>query len=199
MAAYRKQLLRLSSKHRFRCQPFAPDALFRPLVTSGLWAVRPERGYFGRTVGSPPGLPGGGITGVLPVSGVGARISGSTPDGGQITPSDLASLSPSGSPERPTVEPSGVAAPPVVLLGAIGAQFAERAGAGGAVCCCAGVAGSGGFCALAMPQDITKAHDAIIACLVHMQRKTIAACGCSVTESFFGSDRIRTKSARLLF
>ena len=32
-------------------------------------------GYFGRIVGSPPGLPGGGITGVLPASGVGARIS----------------------------------------------------------------------------------------------------------------------------
>ena len=35
-------------------------------------------GYFGRIVGSPPGLPGGEITGVLPTSGVGARISGST-------------------------------------------------------------------------------------------------------------------------
>ena len=53
--------------------------------------------YFGRIVGSPPGLPGGGMTGILPVSGVGARISGSTPAGGQSTPSDLASLSPSGS------------------------------------------------------------------------------------------------------
>ena len=38
-------------------------------------------GYFGRRLGSPPGLPGGGSTGVLPVSGVGARISGSTPEG----------------------------------------------------------------------------------------------------------------------
>ena len=28
---------------------------------------------------SPPGLPGGGMTGILTVSGVGARISGSTP------------------------------------------------------------------------------------------------------------------------
>ena len=28
-----------------------------------------KRGYFGRIVGSPPGLPGGGITGVLPLSG----------------------------------------------------------------------------------------------------------------------------------
>ena len=40
---------------------------------------------------------GGGMTGILPVSGVGARISGSTPVGGQNTPSDLASLSPRGS------------------------------------------------------------------------------------------------------
>jgi hypothetical protein len=53
--------------------------------------------YFGRTLGSPPGLPGGGITAVLPVSGVGARISGSTPAGGHSTPSDFASLSLSGS------------------------------------------------------------------------------------------------------
>ena len=37
------------------------------------------------------------MTGILPVLGVGARISGSTPVGGQSTPSDLASLSPSGS------------------------------------------------------------------------------------------------------
>src|SRR5690349_16159674 len=53
------------------------------------------RGYFGLTDGSPPGLPGGGITGVLPLGRVGARISGSTPAGGHSTPSDLASLSPS--------------------------------------------------------------------------------------------------------
>ena len=54
--------------------------------------------YFGRIVGSPPGLPGGGITGILlPVSGVVARISGSTPVGGQSTPANLASLSLSGS------------------------------------------------------------------------------------------------------
>jgi hypothetical protein len=89
--------------------------------------------YFGRSVGSPPGLPGGGITGVVPASGVGARISGSTPAGGHKTPSDLASLSPSDSLERPTVdplEPSGT----VVPVGGSGAQLADRAGAGGAVC-----------------------------------------------------------------
>lgn len=64
--------------------------------------------YFGRTPGSPPGLPGGGITGVLPVSGVGARISGSIPAGGHSTPSDFASLSPSGSWLLPVVAPGPV-------------------------------------------------------------------------------------------
>ena len=48
--------------------------------------------YFGRTLGSPPGLPGGGITGMLPTSGVGALIPGST-FGGHRTPSLWASLS----------------------------------------------------------------------------------------------------------
>jgi hypothetical protein len=111
--------------------------------------------YFGRMVGSPPGLPGGGITGVLPVSGVGARISGSTPEGGHITPSDFASLSPSGSlDERPTVDPSGVAA---ALFGGIGAQLPACAGAGGAVCC-GGVAALGGCCARTVPSDAASAH-----------------------------------------
>jgi hypothetical protein len=47
------------------------------------WAIDP--GYFGWTFGLPPGLPGGGITGVVPVSGVGAFIPLSM-SGGQITP-----------------------------------------------------------------------------------------------------------------
>src|SRR5215204_3432969 len=47
--------------------------------------------YFGRTPGSPPGLPGGGITGMLPTSGVGALMPGST-FGGHSTPSLWASL-----------------------------------------------------------------------------------------------------------
>jgi hypothetical protein len=65
-------------------------------------------GYFGLKLGLPPGLPGGGITGVLPASGVGARISGSTPAGGHSTPSDFASLSLSGSPAD---VPSGAIVP----------------------------------------------------------------------------------------
>jgi hypothetical protein len=44
-------------------------------------------------VGSPPGLPGGGMTGVFPASGVGNFIPGSTLGGGQMTPSDCASRS----------------------------------------------------------------------------------------------------------
>jgi hypothetical protein len=100
--------------------------------------------YFGRTLGLPPGLPGGGSTGLSPVSGVGARISGSTPVGGHSTPSDSASLSPSGLPIRPTVEPSGEVAP----RGAMAAQSPDDDGAGGAVCC-GGVAGAGGACAIA--------------------------------------------------
>src|SRR5213078_3515778 len=98
--------------------------------------------YFGRIDGSPPGLPGGGITGVLPASGVGARISGSMPAGGHSTPSDRASLSPSGSRLCPVVCPSGVAVPEFGC-GCIGAQFVGCGGAGGAVCC-GGVAGEGG-------------------------------------------------------
>src|SRR5436189_5446341 len=86
-AAYKKQVLGLSSK---------PAPSLKRLQNCG---------YFGRTVGSPPGLPGGGITGVFPASGVGAPISGSTPAGGHSTPSDLASLSPSGSVLSPVVEP----------------------------------------------------------------------------------------------
>jgi len=81
------------------------------------------------------------MTGVLPVSGVGARISGSTPDGGHSTPSDFASLSPSGSFDRPTVESDalGPACP-------VCAQLEGDCGGGGAVCC-GGVAGVGGACA----------------------------------------------------
>jgi hypothetical protein len=105
-------------------------------------------GYFGRTLRSPPGLPGGGMTGVLPVSGVGARISGSTPEGGHSTPSDLASLSPSGSLLWPVVAPSGTA--PCGVAGCIGAQPPVRDGVGGAVWAC-GVLGDGGACALAAP------------------------------------------------
>ena len=99
-------------------------------------AVRsPQRRiYFGRIIGSPPGLPGGGITGILPVSGVGARISGSIPVGGQSTPSDLASLSPSGSARGSVaVVPCG-AMVPCCGIDCVGAQpVAFLAGAGGAV------------------------------------------------------------------
>ena len=93
-----------------------------------------RRIHFGRIVGSPPGLPGGGMTGILPVLGVGARISGSTPVGGQSTPSDRASLSPSGSARGSVaVVPCG-AMVPCCGIDCVGAQpVAFLAGAGGAV------------------------------------------------------------------
>lgn len=50
---------------------------------------RRRRGiYFGRTFGSPPGLPGGGMTGIFPPPGGGVTISRSRVCGGQIMPSD---------------------------------------------------------------------------------------------------------------
>lgn len=105
--------------------------------------------YFGLIVGSPPGLPGGGMTGMAPsVLGAGACISGSTPAGGQSTPSDFASLSPSGSRDWPVVVPSGA----VARFGrSCGVQSAVCCGDGGAVAC-GGVAGAGGACAIAAPE-----------------------------------------------
>src|SRR5258706_266113 len=137
-AAYKKQVLGLSSK---------PAPSIKRLQNCA---------HFGRTVGSPPGLPGGGITGVLPASGVGARISGSTPVGGHNTPSDLASLSPSGSARWPVVAPSG-ATVPCCGTGCIGEQSFARAGAGGAVGA-GGVARAGGAFALATPDAPLRTH-----------------------------------------
>ena len=74
---------------------------------------------------------------MLPVSGAGACIAGSTPDGGHSTPSDLASLSPRARRRR-----HGRRCECSVLVmpsGAIGAQLAASVGGGGAVGC-AGVA-----------------------------------------------------------
>ena len=45
--------------------------------------------YFGLTAGLPPGVPGGGITGIVePLGGGVCFISGSIPVGGVITPPD---------------------------------------------------------------------------------------------------------------
>jgi hypothetical protein len=119
------------------------------------YQVLSNQGYFGRTLGSPPGLPGGGITRVLPVSGVGARISGSTPAGGHKTPSVLANLSPSGSVRSPVFVPSGTT--PRCGADCDGVQSTGRGGAGGAVCA-GGVAGAGGACALATPDPVIITH-----------------------------------------
>ena len=122
-----------------------------------------------RSVGSPPGLPGGGITGVLPASGAGACISGSTPGGGHNTPSERASLSPSGSVRWPVVVPSGTFSP-VFGLGCIGAQSAARCGDGGAVGA-GGVVGPGGACAAATSTASIITHERSRARFIAMQGK----------------------------
>jgi len=96
-------------------------------------------------LGLPPGPPGGGITDVSPVGGVGARISGSTPGGGHNTPFDLASLSPSGSLACPVVDPSGEIAP----RGGIGWVGAQLSATGAGAVWAGGVTGVGGACAFA--------------------------------------------------
>jgi hypothetical protein len=90
---------------------------------------------------------------MLPVSGVGARISGSTPDGGHNTPSDFGSLSLSGSFDWPAVKPLGAFAPSEP----VGSQRAEDCGGGGAVCC-GGVTGVGGACAMASAETMSVRH-----------------------------------------
>ena len=97
------------------------------------------------------------MTGVLPASGVGMRICGSTPDGGQSTPSDLANLSPSGSLLCPVVLPPG-AILPGCGAGCIGPQSFEPAAAtGGAIS--AGVLAAGGACAAATPHAAIHMYD----------------------------------------
>lgn len=125
----------------------------------------------GRTLGSPPGLPGGGITGVLllPVLGVGARIAGSTLLGGHNTPSDLASLSPSGSLVRPVVDPFDVIAPCPVLC--VGAQLALARVADGGAVCAGGVVGVGGACAKATLEPAVAKAAMKSVCLMFMTGK----------------------------
>jgi hypothetical protein len=65
--------------------------------------------YLGTIDGSPPGVPGGGITGVLPPPTGGAAIPGSIPAGGQMMPFDCDSWSLSGA--LPVVSPNVGKAP----------------------------------------------------------------------------------------
>jgi hypothetical protein len=59
------------------------------------WGKNPEcyQLTFGTTFGSPPGVPGGGMTGVRPPPTGGTEMPGSTPAGGHITPFDSESCS----------------------------------------------------------------------------------------------------------
>lgn len=106
------------------------------------------------------------MTGMAPsVEGAGACMSGSTPEGGQSTPSDFANLSPSGSRDWPVVVPSGV-----VVNRSEGAQPAARCGDGGAVAC-GGVAGAGGACAIATPEAAIRRPARMMFDVVRMRGK----------------------------
>src|SRR4051812_17504659 len=107
------------------------------------------------------------MTGVLPVSGVGARISGSTPEGGHNTPSDCASFSPKGWRLWPVVAPSGAAVPPCGA-GCIGAQPLAPAAAGGVTL---GDGFAGGACAAAVPQAAIQKHDKTRTGFIRMERQ----------------------------
>jgi hypothetical protein len=130
--------------------------------------------YFGRMSGLPPGLPGGGITGVLPASGVGACISGSTPAGGHSTPSDLASLSVKGSLACPVVVPSGGAVVTAPRDGAadVGAQLAASSVGGADAMGCDGVVGEGGAWAAAPSTQTIKPKARTSACFVMQGKRT---------------------------
>src|ERR1700744_2305270 len=119
---------RCANARHIRSRPWCCQA--KPADLAKCWNREVIQGYFGWRFGLPPGLPGGGITGVLPASGVGARISGSTPDGGHSTPFDLASLSPKGSPACPVVVPGSRFGRGSTDF-ALGAQLLARVVAGG--------------------------------------------------------------------
>ena len=69
---------------------------FTPLLMPGLILKARghdiRKGHLGWTFWSPPGLPGGGITGVFPALGVGTLMAGSM-SGGQMTPAVWSSFS----------------------------------------------------------------------------------------------------------
>ena|SRR5215213_2155503 len=81
----------------------APLPLLQELSRPRRSSSATVRGYFGSTSRLPPGLPGGGITGVVPGSGSGGRawgISGAMSLGGRITPPVRSSRSLKVSPGR---------------------------------------------------------------------------------------------------
>jgi hypothetical protein len=108
-----------------------------------------------------------------PACGVGACMSGSIPDGGHNTPSDLASLSPSefsAESARPVVVSRGATVPSCGIA-SVGAQLAPaRSGLAGAVCA-GGVAGAGGACAVAAAGKNASAALSAIESFIVIERK----------------------------
>jgi hypothetical protein len=84
------------------------------LAGSSTTAPFPQRTrYFGTMWGSPPGVPGGGMTGVTPPPVRGAEMPGPTSAGGQITPLDRDNSSLKLA--LPVISPcAGTAKPPVL-------------------------------------------------------------------------------------
>lgn len=140
-------------------------------------------GYFGRTDWSPPGLPGGGITGVLPVSGVGARISGSTPVGGHNTPSDLASLSPNCSGACPVVVSRGDTVP-CCGFASVGAQSRPvRTGGAGAVWA-AGAACGGAWAKLSPVPATARINANHMGCVIFIPVKRRSAQSVPISDPY---------------
>jgi hypothetical protein len=81
------------------------------LIHQGSWTAS-SLVHFGTMLGSPPGEPGGGITGVTPPPLGCAEMPGSTSGGGQITPLDRDNSSLKLA--LPVVSPGGTAKPPVL-------------------------------------------------------------------------------------
>jgi hypothetical protein len=83
-------------KIRRGSMPIHAVKYFTPLLMPGLILKARghdiRKGHLGWTFWSPPGLPGGGITGVFPALGVGTLMAGSM-SGGQMTPAVWSSFS----------------------------------------------------------------------------------------------------------
>src|SRR5262245_40192346 len=92
-------------RHRAEHAPGRLAGQRRTVIGTTRAATSARDAYFGCTLGSPPGVPGGGMTLSRPPSGGATCISRSTPAGGQMMPFDCASLSLNGCepPPPPTV------------------------------------------------------------------------------------------------
>jgi len=139
-------------------------------------------------LGSPPGLPGGGMTGVLPLSGVGNLISGSTAGGGQITPSDCARrwLRLSGGVAGLSGSPAPLVTEPGEPGGNEGEHGGEPSAGGDAPCPSAGATMTDASTAAASSAAISS-HNFRVACHAFMQGQPAAQAQGSARHSKAGT------------